>query len=155
MVRKASLIAAIICLAAATGAKAKDQPLEMAGPYPNDYKSLIDSYLKTQLSDPFSAVVEVTRKPRLTAFHPNQTLLGKGAGYANWVVCLSINAKNRFGAYVGFQPYMIFIRNGKIFKRASDEGNWGNLESIILDPYAQDECAIPADTPGSGAASPQ
>lgn len=143
MVRKAVVALTAIALACApTGAMALDESLEMAGPYPENYDQIITAYLKQHLRDPFSAVVEVTRPPRLASYYAARTIWGKGKGYANWIVCFNLNAKNGAGGYVGFKPYALFIRDGKAFNNG--DGEYGAFEPIAGDLYAEEECSIPA-----------
>jgi hypothetical protein len=140
MVRTASVAAAILCAAIPPAAHAADEALELAGPLPANYQELIENYLKAHLRDPFSAVVEVTRPPRLAVYYANRTIWGPGKGYANWIVCFNLNAKNALGGFVGFRPYALFIRNGVISNHGN--GEYGKFTPITGDSDALKECSL-------------
>jgi hypothetical protein len=78
------------------------------GPPPADYETQIRDYFRSSLFDPYSAVYE-TRKPV------------RGWGRADdgvmrvfWAVCGTVNAKNRFGGYVGQRPFLAMFNQARI-----------------------------------------
>lgn len=85
---------------------------ELKGPPPStaQIETDIKAAMKAQLFDPYSAVYEF-QKP----------YAGKAWGgliYGGWkygyIVEYTLNAKNRFGGYVGAQPYTAVFQNGTL-----------------------------------------
>ena len=97
------------------------------GPYPNDYEEIVKSYYSKALFDPYSAVWEFKEPPKKGwAAVPR----GKGAvgevlkGHEpvfGWEVSGRVNAKNRFGAYVGARPFSVIIRNGQVISASGPQ----------------------------------
>lgn len=80
------------------------------GPYPDNYKDIVQRYIDAKLKDPASAVVEYRADPG-KIWQKGSIISSKEYG---WGVCLWINAKNSYGGYVGRRPYAFLIRNGTI-----------------------------------------
>jgi hypothetical protein len=78
--------------------------------------------------------------PRLAVYYANRTIWGPGKGYANWIVCFNLNAKNALGGFVGFRPYALFIRNGVISNHGN--GEYGKFTPITGDSDALKECSL-------------
>jgi len=76
------------------------------GPYPSNYENMIKEYYSKQLIDPYSAVFTFGR--------PQKAWNGLGGGLFGWVVCGTMNAKNRFGGYVGAKHYYVLFVNNTI-----------------------------------------
>jgi hypothetical protein len=72
------------------------------GPTPDNYSELIQSQFRPTLFDPYSAVYEFGKPVRTWTDRPV------------WVVCGTVNAKNRLGGYVGAAPFYVEIREGSI-----------------------------------------
>jgi hypothetical protein len=83
------------------------------GPYPENYKEIVTAYYNQTLFDPYSAVIKFTREPVECFMEKGLLEIGFISG---WVVCGTINAKNRFGGYVGTELFSALIRNGKVVK---------------------------------------
>lgn len=83
---------------------------------PPDRDQLIRSYLRRTLKDPSSAQVEEIAGPSFITM--KASLLGPGT--FGWGVCFSVNAKNSFGAYVGFHDIAIIWRDGTIQRTFGD-----------------------------------
>jgi hypothetical protein len=75
------------------------------GIYPDDYESIAKAYFAKTLFDPYSAVY--------TFSEPVKGKFPTKPRYA-WAVCGTVNAKNRFGGYVGVMPFVLKIHNGKV-----------------------------------------
>lgn len=77
----------------------------MAGPYPALYKGMLASWVRGTFLDPYSLRnVHVTKPVEVKA----------SRGTFAWLVCLSANARNRYGAYTGQQAHAVLIRNSAI-----------------------------------------
>jgi len=99
------------------------------GSKPKDYRSLIVSYMSEKLKDPDSAKYSWDRAdgPRkgFGAYAPPDDDCRIG-----WAVCVSINAKNSYGGYVGPGKWFFIIRDNEVklgFKYNSIENTSGCL----------------------------
>ncbi len=93
------------------------------GPLPENYKSIIQERLNSRLKDPISAVVEYRGGPTQVT-QKGSMLTAKDYG---WGICLWVNAKNSFGAYVGRRPYAYIIRDEMIVQQH------GEMETNMFD----------------------
>ena len=89
------------------------------GPYPTEYKLIINSYLRSILKDPDSAKISKISKPRKEHKIVNQFKKEAIYGYSS---CVFLNAKNSYGGYVGEKPYWFFIRNGRVIDSSDNMG---------------------------------
>lgn len=92
------------------------------GSYPSDYEEIIKNYYGKSLFDPYSAV--------FTFSQPQKAWNGWGGTKFGWAVCGSLNAKNRFGGYVGATPFYVLIKNDVIereFRESLAEGFCQNI----------------------------
>jgi hypothetical protein len=78
------------------------------GPYPGNYESLVKSEIEDSLIDPYSA--------RYKMGSPVRGWAGRNVGTKEigWVVTGTVNAKNRFGGYVGAEKFFAVIRHGQV-----------------------------------------
>ena len=91
------------CAAKAPSAEANSNGFY--GEYPSNYKELIAEYAGEILLDPYSAHYEFQGEPEKVWIHND----GKTYFYG-WGGNVYINAKNRFGGYVGKELYEYFIQ---------------------------------------------
>jgi len=93
-----------------TACAIRPTPEQMAsadyGSYPDNYEDIIRNHYSKTLFDPYSAVYTFGR--------PQRAWNGLGGTIFGWAVCGTINAKNRFGGYVGAKPFFALIRYGKV-----------------------------------------
>jgi hypothetical protein len=88
---------------------------EPIAPLTVDYKAIVMANLHDTLKDPMSAVVEFSEPVR------DMRLLQPFNGaslHACWRVDVNVNAKNSFGAYVGFSKYQFWFYNDKLIDKA-------------------------------------
>jgi hypothetical protein len=79
------------------------------GPYPQDYRQIVDNWMRDKLTDPHSVVdLEISQPQEYVARRP---LVRPTYGY---LVQIKFNAKNAFGGYVGRHGINVLIRNGNI-----------------------------------------
>jgi hypothetical protein len=77
------------------------------GPPPEDYETQIKQYFRPSRLDPCSAVYEMRAPVR------GWERANDGVMRVIWVVCGTVNAKNRFGGYVGQRHSLLcFTRRG-------------------------------------------
>src|ERR1700719_4439914 len=99
-------------------------------PLPGNYKVLIVDYLNTHLKDPYSAVVMWKYTP-VQAWVRNAPIEGSQLIMGWKVVCL-VNAKNGYGGFTGYVPYLFMIRDGAIIFEVSGEDE---LNQALLEGY--------------------
>jgi hypothetical protein len=98
MVRALALFAAIL-VAGCAGAFQKPSPEAGYGNPPRNYEATIRQHFENTLKDPESA------RYRFKA-PPSRAYANEGLAYA----------KNSFGGYVGFKPYMVFFSGESIYR---------------------------------------
>jgi hypothetical protein len=82
----------------------------LCGPYPTNYKEIVNKWLETQLLDAASARIEWNGDPKPADLGTN------GEHLYGYLVNFTVNARNRFGAYTGKQTHGALIRDGKVIK---------------------------------------
>jgi hypothetical protein len=116
------------------------------GPYPKNYKKLIQEYMKNHLLDPgsvryrfFLEPVKVNAISAAYLSELNSIIESKGKSFVrngtilpddpdNYIFCyrvpVYINAKNTYGGFTGEQVYIFYIKNSKIIGELS-KNSWG------------------------------
>src|SRR5882724_775526 len=111
MVVWASVLALAILL---PGCALNPTPEQLAaadfGPMPESYQQIIMTTFSQTLFDPYSAVYQFSAPSQGWSRTFNEFTYG-------WAVCGTLNAKNRFGGYVGATPFFVLIRHGQIMRR--------------------------------------
>jgi hypothetical protein len=95
---------------------------DYGAPITIDWQQAIKDHFHERLFDPFSAQYEFgeLRKSVIT-----DRLLSGGNPIAGYVTQVKVDAKNRFGAYVGWTPYIFVFRDNQIVKVFEMEyGDW-------------------------------
>jgi hypothetical protein len=69
-----------------------------------------ENYIRSTLKDPFSAQFSSTGACTKGAM--KQGFLQGGATFFGYLQKGAVNAKNSYGGYVGFRPYMAIIHDG-------------------------------------------
>jgi len=130
------LAATSIALAFLSGCQS--QPLsreELAaldyGPRPEGYEKIVRDYLRTRLVEPDFALIEFKAGP--TPLYQKDTVLREHK--YGWAACVMINDKDRRGAYEGFYPMVLYIREGKVVAANGD-----GLERAAGARYAHAQC---------------
>ena len=80
------------------------------GSYPNNYRQVVEDYMRKILIDPYSAVYEGWCGPSAGYYYD------WSGTYFGYRVCVEINSKNRMGGYVGSKPFYFMINNGTVVK---------------------------------------
>lgn len=101
------------------------------GPKPVRWKEEITSYLSVRLTDPKAAIVEFRTEPQ----QMYQRAVAFRAMHFGWAACVWVNDKNSAGAYAGFYPMTVFIRNEKIVQVNGGPDDFG-----IGAQYARSQC---------------
>jgi hypothetical protein len=109
-------IAAVIAAVALSGCASAPTQEQMSkanyGAYPDDWERIVDNHMQRMLRDPHSAQVQ-DRSPPQQGYVSMSPLRGGGTSFG-WYVCMRVNAKNGYGAYVGYQSAMVMINNGRV-----------------------------------------
>lgn len=106
------------------------------GSYPTDYESIVKNYYALLLKDPYSVVYAGVSEPK--QFYLGDRLSGGRFGY---LTCATLNAKNSFGAYIGYQTDALLIRDGAVVAYVP-KGDW----------WGRNVCQIAAQAPTPPAA---
>jgi hypothetical protein len=101
------------------------------GAKPVRWKEEITSYLAVRLTDPKTAIVEFRTEPQ----QMYQRAVAMRQMHFGWATCVWVNDKNRSGAYLGFYPMVVFIRNEKIVQVNGGPDDFG-----IGAQYARSQC---------------
>ena len=126
-----------VLLAAALGGcdtTVKKSELESVdyGPRPQHFQAAVRDYLKIRLRDPAGAMVEFRAGPQ--QLFQRETPLRKTQW--GWALCVWVNDKNRQGAFEGFYPMTVMIRNEKI-----EHVNGGpDDDNLVGNRYAREQC---------------
>ena len=136
MIKKASVIACCMAAFALPGCDTTPKKEEVQsvdyGPRPQHWQAAIKDYLKIRLRDPAAAIVEFRAGPQ-QLFQREIPLRGKQWG---WAVCVWVNDKNKAGAFEGFYPMSVLIRNEKI-----EHVNGGpDDDNLLGNRYAREHC---------------
>ena len=101
------------------------QELESAdyGLEPQKFEETIKAHMKASLFDPYSAVYEF--KTPFKGYYNNPPVRGGRVVAFGYFVPVLINAKNRFGAYVGSKSYFFFFKNERLIGNCDKVGFGG------------------------------
>jgi hypothetical protein len=101
------------------------------GPRPENYEKIAGDYLRTRLTEPDFALIEFKAGPR-PLYQEEAILRSRQYG---WAVCVMINDRDRRGAYEGYYPMVLYIREGKVVAANGD-----GLERAAGVRYAHAQC---------------
>ncbi len=91
------------------------------GPFPTNYEQIVRDYYQQELRDP-----DATRYKQID--EPVRYWLGNELDdvYYGYLVCVTLNTKNLFGGYKGYQTDGLMIHDGEVVKHV--EGEWWGKE---------------------------
>lgn len=120
LIRLRSFTLGLIGLVSACASAPTEQHLNAAdiGPFPSNYEQLVKDNFAASLFDPYSAVYSFTNTP----FRGYSGNVFDGAN-VGWIVCGTVNAKNRMGGYVGAKPFVVVISKGVVTRREIESFN--------------------------------
>ena len=102
------------------------------GARPDNYETIVRDYISSRLNDPTFALIEIKAGP--AKLYQRDTL-SRTREYG-WAVCVMVNERDPRGAYIGFYPLVIYIRQGKVVAR-----DGGALERAAGLRYANAQCS--------------
>ena len=124
MRRRINLLISVLIFPIITGCVSQPSPTEIAGAdyglYPSNYEIIVKSYMEASLKDPFST------QYKLISF-PEKYWIGGGLerpGVYGYRACVTYNAKNSFGAYVGYKTVLMLIKNNSVVKTIENATNY-------------------------------
>ena len=135
MIRKASVfacVAAFALLGCDTAPKKEEVQSVDYGPRPQHWQAAIKDYLKIRLRDPAAAIVEFRAGPQQLY----QREIPLRARQWGWAVCVSVNDKNKAGAFEGFYPMSVLIRNETI----AHVNGGPDDDNLVGNRYAREHC---------------
>jgi hypothetical protein len=103
----AILAAAVPLAGCVSDGKTFDERYQQVIAAPPNYRALILAHLKNTLKDPYSV-----RSAEISDASPKFVGLLNGGNRP--AVCVKMNAKNSFGAYIGIQTHAYFFLNNEI-----------------------------------------
>lgn len=92
------------------------------GSYPSNYEKIVKKFYDNTLKDPDSAKYRNITTPK--KYWLGDRISGAKFGY---LVCVTLNAINSFGAYIGYHADALLIRNGAVIQYVKD-GMWGGKQ---------------------------
>jgi len=101
------------------------------GPKPDNFEQVVREYLKSRLNDPSYAIVEFKAGP--APLYQQDTLSRERQW--GWAMCVMVNERDPRGAYLGFRPLVVYIRQGKVVAM-----DGGGLEWAAGLRYAHAQC---------------
>ena len=137
-----------VALVLGLGACAPNMPLTVhdlaaAGPFPNDYKAIVATYIRRSFFDPYSLRdVKISEPVHGWTVTSGGGLLNPADGHTTsegWMVCVELNGKNRQGGYAGLSRSMYLIHDDQIVRSDSDDPSvcrgasltpWPEMENI-------------------------
>lgn len=124
------IIAVCLLVLSGCGAKLTTEQFNNAdfGPRPDNYEEIVKAYYAEKLLDPYSAQYEFD--------YLRRGYLRMG-GHFGWVVCGTVNAKNRIGGYTGAKNFYVMIRDGRVIKRHKESSFASGLCKGTHDPEAR------------------
>ena len=115
--KKLLMILGIFLLTISCASTSRPSPEQInsadCGPFPSNYQELIKGALNPSLLDPYSAIYSFAEPQKGWNNMGSEPIYG-------WTVCGTVNAKNRFGGYVGIRPFYSMINNGVVVRFISE-----------------------------------
>ena len=100
----------------------------LASQVPADYKVQVIAYVKETMKDPYSL-----KSGQISA--PRPVFVGLVNGGTLPGVCVRMNGKNSFGAYIGVQTMVAAFRDGRIVGMA--EAVFGDCDKAVFEPFPE------------------
>jgi hypothetical protein len=113
MKSKIVIAAGLMLLAGAASAAPTKQEIARARfePLPSNYEARAREFIGITLKDPYSAVYEF--RPPLKGWWQDGWAAGHRKHFA-WIIPVTVNAKNSYGAYAGRQFYWLAWKDGQM-----------------------------------------
>lgn len=106
-----SLTVAVLLTACASAFQRPDASANFGNP-PQGYEEAIKAHFDQVLKDPESARYRFSRP--IKAYTNEGLAYGGKVSWVGYLVDVQVNAKNSFGGYVGFKPYMLLFSGNSV-----------------------------------------
>lgn len=90
------------------------------GQYPENYEQIAKAFYDFSLKDPGSAQYRSISAPYKAYLGSRLDTTQYG-----WITCVTLNAKNSFGAYTGYSTDGLLIKNGSVIRHVPKGDWWG------------------------------
>lgn len=100
----------------------------LASQVPADYKAQIIAYVVETMKDPYSI-----KSAQIST--PTTSFVGLVNGGNAPGVCVRMNGKNSFGAYIGVETYSVAFRNGRVL--GITEPLFGTCQNVSFQPFPE------------------
>lgn len=112
-----------LILAACTSIMPRPRPAEEAfGPPPTNAEAKAREFMERTLKDPESGRY---RFGKLTRAYGAYGVWNATTPWSGYLLPVEVNAKNSFGGYVGFKPYVVFFHMGEPLRSLpADSVSW-------------------------------
>src|SRR3989344_3264916 len=107
-------IVIVFLITACASAFQRPDPAADYGSMPQAYEEAIKTHFEQILKDPESARYRFGRP--IKAYANEGLAYGGKIAWIGYLVDVQVNAKNSFGGYVGFKPYMVFFSGNRIVR---------------------------------------
>jgi len=81
---------------------------------PVNYEQTIKEYFESVLKDPESAIYKFGLP--IKAYENEGLLFGSKVAWLGYLVDVEVNAKNSYGGYVGYKPYVFLFNGNQIYE---------------------------------------
>lgn len=112
---------ALVCAATFAGCAGQFKSPHPSADYglpPKNYEAAIRAHFDQVLKDPESVRFRFNSPPR-RAYVNAGLIYGGDVQWLGYMMDIEVNAKNSYGGYVGFKPYMVFF-DGESVRRVID-----------------------------------
>lgn len=107
-------IATVFLVTACASAFQRPEPMSDYGSPPQGYEEAIKVHFEKVLKDPESARYRFGQP--IKAYANEGLAYGGKVTWVGYLVDVQVNAKNSFGGYVGFKPYMVLFSGNRIVR---------------------------------------
>ena len=117
MKRKVSLVCILCLLVSGCQTAPSKEAVASAeyGPYPDNYKELIQAFVARVAIDPDPNSTKVEFELPVKGYMPESNNPFAPYPYEfGWIVNTWVNGKNRYGGYTGERPWTFLLRDGEI-----------------------------------------
>lgn len=112
--RRALLASTVALLTACASSFEQLPPQASLGDPPIGFENAIKRHFESTLKDPESARYKFGRP--IKAYANNGLIAGGKVAWKGYMVDVEVNAKNSYGGYVGYKPYMFFFTANTIYR---------------------------------------
>lgn len=120
--KKYTLICICLFFLASCAAPPHEAVIQNAGPYPENYRDMIECYLEQTLKNPESLKnFKIQKPPKIVTLDTYYGFIPLYEGQKVWETFIVFDAKNANGKYVGPDMHVVWIRHNRIVAYDYDE----------------------------------